>query len=144
MKSIAVGVDFSDATSAVIDAASQLAKGMGAKLHLVHIYAPEPAFVGYAAYSYPGPDVMEQELAEEKDKLRKMVDELEEKEIDASAYMKEEETVKGLIEFAEHREADLLVMGTHGHNIVERIILGSVAEGVVRKTTIPVLVVPVR
>jgi nucleotide-binding universal stress UspA family protein len=144
MKNIAVGVDFSDATNAVTEAASQLAKGMGAKLHLVHIYAPEPAFVGYAAYSYPGPDAMEQELAEEKDKLRKMVDEMEAQGIEASAYMKEEETVKGLIEFGEHRDADLLVMGTHGHNIVERIILGSVAVGVVRKTTIPVLVVPVR
>ena len=58
--------------------------------------------------------------------------------------MKEEDTVKGLLDFAEHREADLIVMGTHGHNLVERIILGSVAEGVIRKSKVPVLVVPAR
>lgn len=144
MKNIAVGIDFSNAMEAVLARASEMAKATGAKLHLVHIFAPEPVFVGYAAYTYPGVDAREEELANEKEKLRALVDRLEGEGVDAMAYMKEEQTVKGLIDFAEHRDADLLVMGTHGQNVVERILLGSVAEGVVRKTTLPVLVVPVR
>jgi nucleotide-binding universal stress UspA family protein len=38
--------------------------------------------------------------------------------------------------------ADLLVMGTHGRRGVQRLILGSVAEGCVRQSTIPVLLIP--
>ncbi|MEM8955520.1 MAG: universal stress protein [Verrucomicrobiota bacterium] len=144
MKNIAVGVDFSNATDAVLERATELARITGAKVHLVHIFAPEPAFVGYAVYTYPGVDARAEELSTEKEKLRNLVDQLEHEGIDTMAYMKEEQTVKGLIDFAEHREADLLVIGTHGHNVVERILLGSVAEGVVRKTSLPVLVVPVR
>lgn len=38
--------------------------------------------------------------------------------------------------------ADLIVLGTHGHKGVERLLLGSVAEGVARLSSIPVLLIP--
>ncbi len=48
---------------------------------------------------------------------------------------------RDIVEFAEDEECDLIVMGTHGRAGVDRWILGSVAERVVRKSTIPVLTV---
>lgn len=44
-----------------------------------------------------------------------------------------------IVEFAEKKGADLIVMGTHGHTGIARVLLGSVAEGVVRRATVPVL-----
>ena len=38
--------------------------------------------------------------------------------------------------------ADVVVLGTHGHGVVERLLLGSVAEGVARLSTVPILLVP--
>lgn len=142
MKHIVVGVDFSDISTHVLDVASTVAKGMGAELSLVHIYAPEPAFVGYAVYSYPGEDERQHELQQEKAKLRKMVDDLKADGIEASAYMEEGETVDRLMEFVRERNADLIVAGTHGRSALSRVLLGSVAEGVVRASKVPVLVVP--
>lgn len=142
MKNIAVGIDFSDLAEPVLEHAAELAKALGAHLHLVHIYAPEPDFVGYAEYAYPGVDEREEELREEKNKIREWIDDLKSKGIDASGYMREGDTVHGLLEFVEKREASMLVIGTHGRGIVERLLLGSVAEGIIRHATLPVVVVP--
>lgn len=144
MKNIAVGIDFSDLAEPVMDHATKLAKALHAHLHLVHIYAPEPDFVGYAEYAYPGVDEREEELREEKNKIREWIDKLKSKGVDASGYMREGDTVHGLLEFAEKREASMVVIGTHGRGFVERMLLGSVAEGVIRHATLPVVVVPSR
>lgn len=52
--------------------------------------------------------------------------------------------VGAIIREAERREADLIVMGTHGRSGFNRIVLGSVAESVLRQATCPVLTVPPR
>lgn len=142
MKNIAVGIDFTDVKDSVIQAAADMAKALGATLHVVHVSSPEPALVGYAGYAYPGLDERENELTGEKEKLREIVDDLKARGVDALGYMKSDETVRGLIEFAEHREANLIILGTHNRSVIGRMILGSVAEGVIRKSRIPTLVVP--
>jgi nucleotide-binding universal stress UspA family protein len=142
MKTIAVGIDFTDVKDKVIEAAVSLARAFEGTLHLVHVCAPEPALVGYSGYTYPGIDEREHELQVEKEELRKIVDGLKAEGLAVHGYMKSDETEKGLIEFAEHRNAEVLVIGTHSRNLLSRVLLGSVAEGVVRKCPIPVLVVP--
>jgi nucleotide-binding universal stress UspA family protein len=47
--------------------------------------------------------------------------------------------VSAILQAVEERHADLIVMGTHGRTGVERMVLGSVAESVLREATIPVL-----
>ena len=42
---------------------------------------------------------------------------------------------------SKHWSADLIVLGTHGHHRIEHLLLGSVAEGVVRTTSVPVLLI---
>ncbi len=144
MKNIAVGIDFSDVAEPVLKRAAELAKALDAHLHLVHIYAPEPDFVGYAEYAYPGEDERDEELREEKKKIREWIDELKKEGVEASGYMREGDTAQGLLEFAKKREANMLVIGTHGRGFVERMLLGSVAEAIIRHATLPVVVVPSR
>ena len=153
MDNIAVGIDFSDITSKLVTHAAGLAKAMNATLHLVHFYTTEPAYVDYSVHNRSEQAVPEAELKDEKQQLQALADDLKHGGVDAMAYMrktpsganiKDEQTVAGLIEFAEQQQAGMLIVGTHGHNLVERLMLGSVAEGAVRKSTIPVLVVPDR
>jgi nucleotide-binding universal stress UspA family protein len=47
-----------------------------------------------------------------------------------------------IIDYAETQKADLIVIGTHGHGAVAALLIGSVAEGLVRKAICPTLVIP--
>jgi nucleotide-binding universal stress UspA family protein len=142
MKRIIAGIDFSDVTDAVVAAARKQAVAFGAEIDLLHVIAPEPAFVGYAAYAYPGPDQREEELGQEKDRMRQMVDELNNGGIVARGLMKEDQTVRGIRSHLEETQADLLVIGNHDHGLLSSLLLGSITDDVVRHTRIPVLVVP--
>ncbi len=142
MKNVIVAVDFSETTEPVLKTASELASTLGAKLSLVHIYAPEPEFVGYEAYVYPGPDEREAELQKEKADLRALTDRLHEAGIEANAFMKEAPVVSGIVEFTENHDGDLVIVGSHGRGALTRLVLGSTSEGLVRAGKFPVLVVP--
>jgi nucleotide-binding universal stress UspA family protein len=49
--------------------------------------------------------------------------------------------VEGIVQYARESGADLIVIGSHGRSGISRLVLGSVAEGVIRNATVPVLVV---
>jgi nucleotide-binding universal stress UspA family protein len=51
---------------------------------------------------------------------------------------------RGLLDAARRQNADAIVVGTHGRRFLERILLGSTAESAVRRSDVPVIVVPVR
>jgi nucleotide-binding universal stress UspA family protein len=48
---------------------------------------------------------------------------------------------RGIVEAGESLQADLIVMGSHGRNALEKLVLGSVAQAVLSHTKLPVLVV---
>lgn len=141
MKNILVGIDFTQADEKVLSWAKQMA-GEGSTLHLVHLREPIPSVIGYAAYAYPGNDDTQEELQEEKSRLSALVDALAKEGLQAKAFMKEGHIVDGLLEFAEQHEDGLLILGTHSRNLFERALLGSTTDRVVRKSKVPVLVVP--
>ena len=49
-----------------------------------------------------------------------------------------------IVDYAKNIHADLIVIGTHGHGAVAALLIGSVAEGLVRKAVCPTLVIPCR
>jgi nucleotide-binding universal stress UspA family protein len=51
-------------------------------------------------------------------------------------------TAEGILECSHQFKADLIVIGTHKRGMIDRLLMGNIAEGVVRRTDIPVLVVP--
>lgn len=55
--------------------------------------------------------------------------------------LKSNSVVKDIIKFAKSRKIDLIVMGTHGRTGLDKLILGSVANGVVHRTSCPVLLI---
>jgi nucleotide-binding universal stress UspA family protein len=142
MKNILVGIDFTEADDIVLAKAKELARAYDGELQLVHIYPAEPAFVGYPDFIYPGLDERDAELKEEKARLVSLVEDLREDGIKASAFMKEAVTSIGLMEFAEKHEDGLLVIGTHSRSLLDRALLGSTADRLIRKSKIPVFVVP--
>ena len=145
MKTIVVAVDFSNATPGVLEQAKLHAKSHGAQMRLIHVIEPEP---GYAAYGLtPGEfPAMHEYQSEAKrracDKLHELAKEASVGAPDASAKVTEGSPLRCISDYVEESKADLLVLGSHGHGAIASLLLGSVAEGMVRRAMVPTLVVP--
>jgi nucleotide-binding universal stress UspA family protein len=57
-----------------------------------------------------------------------------------STVLLEGDTVSAILDQARDREVDLIIVGSHGRGGIQRAILGSVAEGILRRSPVPVLV----
>lgn len=140
MKQILAAVDFSDFTDAVVDHASSLAEAFGANLTLLHVAAPDPDFVGYAA----GPDTVREgrarQLRDEHRRLQELADGLRERGIAAKALLVEGPTAEKILEQAQSHSADVVVIGSRGHGTLKRALLGSVSEAVLRGSERPVVI----
>jgi len=144
MRTILVPIDFSDVTTRVVDTATNLAKAFSGKLCLLHIAAPDPAFVGWE----PGPDIARHQratdLRDEHRRTQELAEQLRSQGLDAQALLVQGPTVETILERAAKLGADLIVMGSHGHGALYRALLGSISEGVVRQANCPVLIIPAR
>ena len=61
---------------------------------------------------------------------------------DTTVELIEDSPLHGIIGYVKKTGADLLVLGSHGHGVVVSLLLGSVAEGMIRKSIVPTLIVP--
>jgi len=142
--SILVAVDLSPASEKVVEAAGRVAKLTDATVYILHAAEPEPDFVGYDA----GPEVVRTQVAQELRKEHRDVQALAEKlrsdGVDATALLVRGPTVETTLKEAESLEAELIVLGTHGHGAVYDVLIGSYSAGIIRKSKLPVLVVPIR
>ncbi len=139
---ILAAVDFSPASTSVLAALRRMAAAFSARVFLVHVAPPDPAFVGYEA----GPDAVRGQVAAEHrarhQQLQELAAGLRGDGVDVTALMLQGATVATLLAQAERLEADLVVLGSHGHRPIYELLVGSVAEGVVRAGKLPVLLVP--
>jgi nucleotide-binding universal stress UspA family protein len=145
MKTIVVAVDFSNATQGVLEMASGLAKAFNAKLRLLHVVEPEPS---YTAYGFT-PDEFPALHAYQEEAKRRAVGKLEELLAtvklglaDAECQIAEGSPLYSVLDYIKEIGADFVVLGSHGHGAIASLLLGSVAEGMVRKATVPTLIVP--
>jgi len=137
---ILVPLDFSEHAEAALAYAVGLAKGFGAAVHLVHVY---PVTTYAAPPLLPGPVV----VGQFRDESQRVFDELmtrvkRDYSPDISGSLREGVPHVEILRCASDIGADMIVMGTHGHTGLEHLLLGSVAERVVRGAQVPVLTVP--
>lgn len=137
-----VPVDMSEASEKVVEAARRMATGREAKVYVLHVAAPDPDFVGFQTASPAVRLAVAQEFRREHRAVQAIADKLRSEGIDATALLVRGVTVDSILHEAEAMNADTIVIGTHGHGAVHGAIVGSVSSGVIRKSKVPVLVVP--
>ncbi len=145
MKTIVAAVDFSNATLGVIEMAASLAKAYGARLHLLHIVEQEPTYTayGFTPDEYPALHAFQQEAKRRAGvKLQELLASVSPGLPDTVIALIEDSPLRGVINYVKENRADLVVLGSHGHGVVVSLLLGSVAEGMVRKAVLPTLIVP--
>lgn len=140
IKRILVPIDFSVNSRRALDYAHGLALRFEAALHLVHVCeVPSVMMPALDAYAIAYSD-WTQRLGEEAEKqLNKLTATLG--GVTVSTEVLFGPPAAAIVEAAETNNADLVVMGTHGHGAVMHALMGNVAERVVRTASCPVLTI---
>jgi nucleotide-binding universal stress UspA family protein len=136
-----VPTDFSPASDAALDYARALAGQMGASIELVHVF-DDPFASG--AFVGDGTVMMPVNLRQSLDLwAREQLASRHEKHVGSlpgsSTALLMGSPARSIVEHAGEIRADLIVIGTHGRTGLSHLLLGSVAERVVRTATCPVL-----
>lgn len=146
-KHVVVGIDLHETSLAALRLALSLAAPLGARVTLIHVLEPTPAPPGLEAFALEGmpPDWEERLSRGRQEAVRGRLADLVAAYRDPAVPM-EAQVVTGLlpaalVEATRGLQADLLVLGTHGRSGVAHLLLGSVAEKVVRAAPCPVLTV---
>ena len=143
IKRIMHASDFSKASGAAFRLARGLAKVLRAELVVCHAYNPVPAIAAGEGYVAPG--VVDQIWTAARRNGRRKLDRLaagaRRDRLRVSTMLLEGAPAAAIVAAAQRRRAGLLVLGTHGRTGLRRMLLGSVAERVVRTARCPVLTV---
>jgi nucleotide-binding universal stress UspA family protein len=134
-EAVLVPTDGSDCAEAAADHAIALATETGASLHVVHAVDPGVAWGGVDSAAIL--DALEEHGERA---IRRVV----ERAADADVSTVEAAVVSGppsraIVDYADEQDVDLVVMGTHGRTGLDRHLIGSVTERVVRRSRVPVL-----
>ena len=134
---VCISTDGSDAADAALDVAISIAAAHDATLHVLNVAdTNQPSL---ARIEGRVQDVLEEagkEIVEKAATTARNVG------VDVTTAVVQGGPSRTIREYVDDREVDLVVMGTRGQRTVERIILGSVTERVLRVSAVPVLVVP--
>jgi nucleotide-binding universal stress UspA family protein len=136
---ILVPVDFSEPSRKAANYGLALARQYDARLILVHIV---PTSVGFNYAFPPESFVFEKEQYDQaKQLLPALIPEDDREAVRLTTVVKAGDVRKELFGIIQDEAADLIVMGTHGRNAVERFMLGSLTERILRQVPIPILTV---
>jgi nucleotide-binding universal stress UspA family protein len=145
MKTIITALDFSDSSEAVLRSACKMAMVHGAALHIIHVLEPEPSYSAYGLTpeEFPAIHTFRDESQKRAEaRLNHAVSEARQDVQDVRADLIIGSPLHAIIDYVEEHKADLVVIGTHGHGAIAALLIGSVAEGLVRKAICPTLVIP--
>ena len=132
---ILIPLDGSECAETVIPKVEELVAGRKMGICLLRVaFAPV----------FPGVDPTEAQVRvvrEAEDYLRDLKDRLKARGLDVDTHVRYGDDVEEILDHAAQKEIDLVAMSTHGHRGVKRLLLGSVAERVIRQTPKPVFLV---
>ena len=132
MKNVLVAVDFDEASNVALRYARSLAKNFGARLHVLHVM--ENLFLKPMAND---PRAIEAGIT------RRLLDTLSDEDRTVlhavPVIRKSDAPAEEIVKYAQAEQIDLIVMGTHGRPGFAHLLMGSVAEKVVRAAPCPVL-----
>ena len=144
MKNILIPIEFNSNEQKLIDQGVKLAEPFNSKIWLIHIVAPEPDFVPYSG----GQDLNNeregraQELRKEHKLLQDYSYAINNKGVIAISLLVQGPTVKTLMIEVKKLNIDLIIMGNNKHSLIYKVFLESVSSSILKKSKIPVLLVP--
>ena len=142
LKTVLVATDFSEPSEVAVRYGRALADAFHASLHILHV-VPDSMALPWAtrADGLAMADVQRQWEREANQRLQRMLPKQEREALHATLVTRAGDPVRQITSYAVETSADLVVLGTHGRGPVAHMLMGSVAERVVRTAPCPVLTV---
>lgn len=142
LKHVLVPTDFSETSDVALKYGKAFAAAFGATLHVVHIIE-EPYGQPWAveAYGFSLAALQDEWIKEAKGRMEKILTDEERTSLKAVTTTVLGHPVMEIQRYAKDNNIDLIVMGTHGRGPLGHVVMGSVAERLVRKSPCPVLTV---
>lgn len=137
-KRILVPLDFSLTSLRALELAVQLARESGARLYLLNVVEPNPYSAGMDGSILVLPDTAVARNARKQ--LPEIARHFVPKPLRAVPLVRQGRAADVIVETAAKHKVDLIVLSTHGHTGLERLLMGSTAEHVVRHAKCPVFV----
>ena len=144
LKNILVATEFGEASNAALTYGRTLATSFGATLHVLHVTQDLYLMAAAGVEGYVGlaPDVQEEIERSARAQTEALLTADDRHVLRAKAVtIRSEQTAPTIVEYARAHHIDLIVIGTHGRRALARLVMGSVAERVVRTAPCPVLTV---
>jgi universal stress protein A len=140
---ILVPTDFSPASDIALQYAIDMAERLGSQIHLLHVVDDASFAIAYpdGVYVPAVPELREQLVQEASDHLKTSTDRCLTAGVTTSREVLVGPPARVIAQTAASRGTDLIVMGTHGRGVFAHLLLGSVAERVVRTAPCAVLTV---
>lgn len=143
IKNVLVATDFSECSQIALTYGRGLARQFGATLHVLHAVEP-PMSDGTNAIGYVGliPELQTALEDAERARLDDAISDDDRRTLHATAVLRTLDTpAHAIVEYAQREHIDLVVIGTRGRHGLAHVVMGSVAERVVRTAPCPVLTV---
>jgi nucleotide-binding universal stress UspA family protein len=140
LKTVLVPTDFSECSEAAVRYGRALAQAFGASLHLLHV-VQDPYRQAWAAEGFAAPvtDLVDQWEKQARARLEEIAAQCTPVATTFDARIGS--PFSDIAAYASEKNVDLIVIGTHGRGPLGHMLLGSVAERVVRRAPCPVLTV---
>lgn len=142
LKQILCPVDFSDSSHKAAHYAVDFARAVGAGVTLLHVYHL-PAHSALVEAPHTVADLSQELRRAIDEEFRALIAQLNPGPVTIGTMLAVGVPYVQIVDVAATKGADMIVMGAMGHSRITRLLLGSVAERVVRSSKVPVLVVPI-
>jgi nucleotide-binding universal stress UspA family protein len=141
LKKILVATDFSEAADAALSYGRALARAFGARLHVLNVVDDMYLRLGGDAYAAVLPDLQQDVERQARERLEALLVDNDPTPLPTDLIIREGAAAQEIVKYAKDGGIDLIVVGTHGRGAMAHLLLGSVAERVVRTASCPVLTV---
>jgi universal stress protein A len=140
IKTILCPIDFSKISANAMEYAVFLASHHQAKLLLMHVVEYLQDFEYYQILVFTPQELAEKMEKQAHEELNKLTEQIK-KTVKVETVVRQGKAFVEIIKTAKEKDMDLIVMGSHGRTGISHMLMGSVAEKVVRKANCPVLIV---
>ena len=151
MKKVLIAVDYDPSAQKIAETGFAFAKAMGAQVTLLHVtsdatyysslnYSPIMGFDSFSNLDMVQTDIINQLQKGAEEYLEKTRTHLGDETI--GILIKDGDFGDSILEAATEINADIIVLGTHSRSGWDKLLMGSVAEEVLRKSTIPLFIIP--